>query len=433
MDINSFVIGYKKGKASVPSGGGSGGGVELNIAYGDTAPEDTTKLWVKTTQPSGVVVSTNVEKQDVGTTAEVGEIPIDPALTRYLSAQGVVGTKAYFFGGGKTKSDPREDHDSILRYDATTNTFTTLSVTLPVASEGHGRCVDGTKIYLFGGYTHRKKVSLSHTYHNTIQCFDTETETLTTLSATWPMTSEFGDGSPVCSKVGSKIYLIAKGKVHYFDTETENLTTLSTTFSALKATQSRYTGSAVAGDKIYLFSVNTKTTICCFDTATESLTTLSAKLPGSPTSSLDFATGVAIIGANIYICISYTSSPGISAKPILLFDVETNTISKVVNLTDLGIGFIRAGTFMAFGTKFYVVENSDASFITAEIVPKYDVLLAHEALQIIPGIGANSFPVINESNAKVEIGVNKVYKGNIEGIGEEVEAALYKDGAWTTI
>lgn len=35
----------------------SGGGGELNIAYGDTAPEDTSKLWVKTTEPESVEIS----------------------------------------------------------------------------------------------------------------------------------------------------------------------------------------------------------------------------------------------------------------------------------------------------------------------------------------------------------------------------------------
>ena len=34
-----------------------GGGGELNIAYGDTAPEDTSKLWVKTTEPDIVEIS----------------------------------------------------------------------------------------------------------------------------------------------------------------------------------------------------------------------------------------------------------------------------------------------------------------------------------------------------------------------------------------
>ena len=34
-----------------------GGGSELNIAYGDTAPEDTSKLWVKTTEPDSVEIS----------------------------------------------------------------------------------------------------------------------------------------------------------------------------------------------------------------------------------------------------------------------------------------------------------------------------------------------------------------------------------------
>jgi hypothetical protein len=54
-------------------------------------------------------------------------------------------------------------------------------------------------------------------------------------------------------------------------------------------------------------------------------------------------------------------------------------------------------------------------------------------LCIIPKAEANIFPFINTDTVRAEIGVDKVFKGNENNEGEEVEAALYKDGAWTTI
>ena len=50
VDVPSFALGYSAGKKK----GGSGGSMELNIAYGNTAPEDTTKMWCKTSQADGV-------------------------------------------------------------------------------------------------------------------------------------------------------------------------------------------------------------------------------------------------------------------------------------------------------------------------------------------------------------------------------------------
>ena len=54
-DWPSFALGFNTGKSK-------GGGVELNIAYGDTPPEDTSKLWVKTAEPNGVLISPETGK-----------------------------------------------------------------------------------------------------------------------------------------------------------------------------------------------------------------------------------------------------------------------------------------------------------------------------------------------------------------------------------
>jgi hypothetical protein len=57
----------------------------------------------------------------------------------------------------------------------------------------------------------------------------------------------------------------------------------------------------------------------------------------------------------------------------------------------------------------------------------YDALLMHSTLD------KNIFNLINTDNAQVEIGVIAVYKGNADGIGEQVKASLHNGTSWVTI
>jgi hypothetical protein len=122
----------------------SGGGAEFNIAYGDTAPEDTSKLWVKTAEPEDVQITPKLypisEEIDIG-------VSILPTTARYI-ASAVVGTKVYLFGGRK-----KSDLNTINVFNTESNTITTLSTTLPNEANGIASAVVGTKVYLFGGST----------------------------------------------------------------------------------------------------------------------------------------------------------------------------------------------------------------------------------------------------------------------------------------
>ena len=62
-----------------------------------------------------------------------------------------------------------------------------------------------------------------------------------------------------------------------------------------------------------------------------------------------------------------------------------------------------------------------------------EIALAENTIQLIPSVSQNVFSFINTPSLEVNIGVGEVYKGNADGIGEPVEAALYKYGAWATI
>ena len=167
----------------------SGGGGELNIAYGNTAPEDTSKLWIKSEEPSNISFPVVWKPEqiiegitDTGTTL--------PTVTTGIGTA-AVGTKIYLFGGYNSNSRL----NTIQVFDTTNNTIQTLSTKLPTVENSIGTAAVGTKIYLFGGY--------SSDYLNTIQVFDTTNNTIQTLSTTLPSEAE----SIGTAAVGTKIYL----------------------------------------------------------------------------------------------------------------------------------------------------------------------------------------------------------------------------------
>ena len=124
----------------------SGGGGELNIHYGNTAPEDTSKLWIKSEKPS------NISFPVVWKPEQIVEGITDTGTTLPTAANSMgsaaVGTKIYLFGG----SGENGRINTIQVFDTTNNTIQTLSTTLPTAASGIRTVAVGTKIYLFGGY-----------------------------------------------------------------------------------------------------------------------------------------------------------------------------------------------------------------------------------------------------------------------------------------
>ena len=84
-------------KANVPETGGgtSGSNAELNIAYGETEPTDTSKLWIKTSKPEAVRVVSKIEGGSEKLNIVVENLPT--AACGIASA--AIGTKVYLFGG----------------------------------------------------------------------------------------------------------------------------------------------------------------------------------------------------------------------------------------------------------------------------------------------------------------------------------------------
>ena len=386
-----------------------GGGVAFNIAYGDEPPEDTTKLWVKTTEPSGVVVSQYSDGNLVQfNAAEIMQAKLPQAVSFLGCCK--IGRCIYTFGGQASTTYTT----TICKIDLDTQEVTTLTEVLPTAVNSALAVAVGEKAYIFGG-------SILSGNSNTVYCFDSTTETVTTLSATLTYSGAQNGGC----LIDGKIYLFASAATNYrkyvivFDTNTETFSTLSTRLEI----GTQYMPSAAIGAKIYIFT-QTNGQIQCFDTETNTVEILpctSSNTPYGP-----FAAGV--IGEKVYL---FGGNPETSN----VTELDTAKLQTSVSNTTIPITIARATCVSADGCIYLLGIGVTPTTTTDEIVrfSSADFLLETGKLHILPSVDGNVFPLINAEDAKVEIGVSGIYKGNTEGIGEEVEAALYKDGAWQTI
>ena len=399
--------------------------MSFNIAYGDTAPADTSKLWVKTAEPNNVEVTPDIvvvgEEIDIG----VGELP----TRAYSIAPAVIGKKAYLFGGWDTANNA--PLSTINVFDAKTNMLNTLDVTLPTAASHIASAVVGTKVYLFGGV-----INWSSTGElNTINVFDTETNTIKTLDTKLPSKGH----SIAVASVGTKIYLFGGrcqssgngywySSIWVFDTEAETITTLS------KNLPKQICGMAAAtvGTKIYLFGGTclgssyvdiAQSAIYEFDTKNTSITTLPVSLPNKA-----HDIGVAAISSKIYLFGGDGGAGGSHLNTIRVFDSETETISTLDTVLPVATGHIATALI---GAEVYLFGGYYAGTPFNRFVALLP--LNTNKLLIETAIGRNLFKLIAGKTVEVEIGIKNVYLGNSEGYAEKAPAALYVDGAWEEI
>ena len=388
-------------------------GTGYNIAYGDTAPEDTTKLWVKTAEPESVEIKLNFDF--------VGNGELDSGFATFpfkisMSSAAAVGKKIYFFGGNN-----REDNtalNTVYVFDTVTNTVEASSATLQSAARNIAAAAVGTKIYLFGGAP----------LTNTIQVFDTVSDTVETLSATL-QTATCGLSAVA---VGTKIYLFGGygvsgstneylDTIHIFNTVTNTVETLMTKLPTTLA----YSAAAAFGTKIYLFGGNysiSKDTdaIYIFDTETHTVETSSAKLP----SALEYL-AIASAGTKIYLFGGLDNGifKDSTCAKIYVFHVETNTVET---LSPTLPWLCYSTSAAAVGTDIYIgcvnYNNLIYRFPIAIDLPENRLLI--EA-----SVSENIFALLPD----MEMGVRNVYLGNADGKAQRVAAALCKDGAWVEI
>lgn len=187
-------------------------------------------------------------------------------------------------------------------------------------------------------------------------------------------------------------------------------------------------GAVTIGTQIYLFGGysssldNYLDKIYRFNTETQALYTLDLKLP-RPASHF----GAAALGTKIYIFGGYNGIDGFDT--ISMIDTEAYTVSELKTKLPF--------TWRTFGvgvvdTEIYLLGGYTNGWSTDAIVvfrPINSIDLSEGYIRVFARPDKNYFKLLSNTT----IGVECVYKGNAENIGEPVEAYLYQNNQWTLI
>lgn len=415
-DALLFPDGMKTAIENIKAGGG---GMELNIAYGDTPPEDTTKLWVKTSEPSAVKINGTMGQLSGGETYKTISTVL-PSNVAYTSAC-AVGENIYIFGG----YDGTNFLNTIWRFDTTTKTISVLSATLPTGKCKIGVASVGSLIYLCGGQIATVRTSGSQE----IYCFDTKQETVSLTEMTVPKSTY----APTVAIWGTELWLV--GSTESKNAEYYDLISGVKTKSNFVPDSYSTTGSSVYVYNNYLYvfggyrtlgQVTPLNRICKFDLVVRAVT----ENAGTLISAICHQASIKV-GSYVYLFggIADTGFATTASGSVWRYDLDTETITALPSMNAAKKGVHSA---VAVGDVGYIFGGE----MTADIVefqPNLTTPLATNNLHILSNTTNNKFNIINTNTAQVEIGVNKVYKGNADGIAEETEAALYNGTEWVTI
>ena len=379
-----------------------GNSAELNIAYSDTPPSDTGKLWVKQATPAAkVTAKQNIAGFVLGTSTETMSATL--ANNVYYNSCAAVGTNVYIFGGN---GGSRTSYNTIQKYDTLRDVRTTMSATLATKAEKIGCAAVGTNIYLFGGYYYD---SGNH-FLNTIQKYDTLTDTISTMSAT--LAEKIRGVS--CAAVGTDIYIFGgytsdttgKATIQKYDTLRDVRTTMSATLAFLGGVCC-----AAVGTDIYIFGGGI---IQKYDTLTDARTTMSATLPGDEKY-------CAAVGTDIYI---------FSGIIIQKYDTLTDTISTMS--ATLATNAIRS-CCAAVGTDIYICGGQSGNLHNLIQRLMIELSLMQNNLLLTSIYSGKEFKLLDSDTAEISFNVNNAYIGNGENKAEYIDAYLNIDGAWVNV
>lgn len=382
------------------------GGATLNIAYSETAPTDTSKLWIKAEQPTDVTVSCNPEQQVEGFVNIDAVLP----LALYTPTCSRVGDNIFIFGGRYNTSSGSVSSKNIYKFNISTKTISQLSVTLPAGIVGAISATIGTKIYIFETTTHK-------------YVFDAETETISTLSVTPP--TDFSNAR--CVSKDSGIFIFASsGDIYRYDANLNTITRIGKLPTYLY-----YPAVARVGAKIYVMggstgaSDNYVDTIYEFDTDTFQTNLLSTTLP-TPT-----RWGMAeSIGSCIYFFGGRITTPSaVSSQEIYKF----NTATKIIETLSVSLPVALYGSaHEMYGQQIFIFGGSDSSnaiynFVSSFVLTQNNILILQDQTQ-------NIFDLLS-APTKVQIGIKNVYKGNAGNEAEFVDAYLFNNEkyAWVNV
>lgn len=397
------VLSEVTGTVNVPT---SGGGADLNIAYGDTAPSDTSKLWIKSTKPTNVTVSCNPEQQVEGFNTDTG---ITGVTLPTSGPKIAIGTKIYVIGGYNSTA--------IFEIDTIAKTVVTLDAVLPVnMSNNGGAAAIGNDIYIF---YHPKTTTDKHA--NYVYKLNTISKELTTIRSETAQSGgyyEYYNAIPY----GTDIYLHVKaatdttsdgGKIMKYNTLANSYTTV---LSGSKVTAWGWAATAIIGDVIYIFgggnnNSSGSNTIAKFNISTGEYTVLESTLPV-----IDYKLTAIAMGTKVYLF------GGQTYQSVVLFDSITETVTLLSNTLPITI---RQNGGACVANIIWLAYTDICQYIVNFPLSNNDILIQQS-------YNKNIIDILS-APTRVQIGVRNVYKGNASNKAEFVDAYIHNGTNWVNV
>ena len=406
MDINSFALGYSAGKKK---------GVKLNIAYGDTPPEDTSKLWVKTHLVTGV---------EAKPFDRFETLPAKYGVVYHCNANIEIDKKIYLIS--PVESTSQSAKKIISCYDIASGKFTDLRVSLPRSLAGATCAHYNGNVYIFGGadngYSSTTKILRWNISSGNVEYIE----------------QQFGNdvNYAACAVVGNTAYIFGGeggnsyttyNTIYAFNMETETLVKSSAT---LYSKRSRL-GCVAFDGKIYVFggqhSGSAYQNMQCFDPEFDTIVNMTSL----PTKLMSMSCGCT--DSKIYIFHGSTATQ-IAYKNVLELDPVANTMRELAAETGekarCGCVVVDDVVYEFGGFQYDVTTYPVLDEVTTfHLKPKVE----NGSLLIESIAGSQAFDLISDKNMKVSMPIYGVYVGNPDGVGDKVEIAIYKDDSWTNI
>lgn len=390
---------------TISTGGSSG--AELNIHYGDTAPEDTSKLWVKTAEPESVEISPDFGYGEVvQTTGVKSGFPISTVTCEDGDYLYVVVSK------------------TVKKYNKKTLEFISDVATLSTNSVQSILIYQGILYFIIGLFENGQYANY---FGVKLHSYDLKTNIENTLTGLL-----YHDGGHI-KLYNNKIYIIGGGYNYYphnggstgyyngnaisiYDISLKMIEKITFSYSYQK------NNSIIIGNRAFVFggynNSNSSTvynTISCVNLDTKTVTKCNAVLPIAT-----YNMGVSNLGNYIYLSGGYNTS-----QAVYRYDTINDTIEQL-NVT-LDHARTTCATFFN-DTELYLL-GSNAIVDKLQI----DVPLSNTKLKIISDWLNNQFAVVNNNSAKVMIGVNKAFKGDENNKAKEVTAYVFDGVNWRNL
>lgn len=385
---NGKIVIAPNGKALV------GGGVSLNIAYGLTAPEDTSKIWVKTSaDPSKVIIS-----NEIVNIQRAGSLPKNV----YGASVCAVGDDIYVIGGYNGSSNS----DLIFKYNTVTEESETIRTHLPYSLFYPACCAVGDYIYIFGGSNRRN-----------IYRFNTLDSSLTTMSAVLPVDAQVFEAA----QINGKCYIFLNKKIYKYDPSNDTLTTL-----IASQPYSNYMRLGCVGSKIYIFGYvsGTTTNVYVFDANTDTCTDTGILLENDVRTN----STVVAIGNKCYM---------LGSAETYVFDSTTGEIYR----SKVKLDTIYYSCCVAVREKIYIFGGQTSITMPASVVSAVyrftESSVDDNHLLIVPDGGLQKHSavqnIIDTNYITMNAQIADSYIGTEDGINKHVEVYQYINSEWTKV